>query len=94
MGVTFEWDEKAFKKQLEDVVEGGLKEIGADLQSAIDDVEKSHSKKPVEAVAVALRSALAAHNTGLPEEHLAAYAEAISNGRHVVFSVERPNLDI
>ena len=93
MGAQFEWDEKAFKKQLEDVVEGGLKEIGTDLQAAIDEVEKTHSKKPTNEVAAALESALAAHKTGLPEEHIAAYAEAISEGRHVAITVERPNLD-
>ncbi len=86
--------DREFRDTLQRVVEGGLNKIGSDLQAAIDDVTASHGGKPVEEVAPALRSALEAHDAGLPDEHFNAYAKAISEGRRVVFEVQKPNLNI
>ena len=79
---------------MEQVVEGGLNKIGSDLQEALDEVKATHGGKPVEEVAPALRSALAAHDMNLPEEHFDAYTKAISEGRRVVIEVQKPNLNV
>ncbi len=85
--------DRVFRDSLEQVVEGGLNKMGSDLQQALDEVKATHGGKPVEEVAPALRSALAAHNTALPDEHFDAYTKAISEGRRVVFEVQKPNLN-
>jgi hypothetical protein len=96
-GDDVSFDADAFNRELSgamrDVASQGLDDIGANLQALLDDMERTHGGMPEAEVQDELRRRAAGEGFHLSDEHVAAYAGAIAEGRHINVVVDKSALD-
>lgn len=84
MTFKFEFDERAFKKAVEEAANDAVKESARDMQGVVDGVYETQAGRPTEEVMTQLRAAARAARWKFTDAELRAYAEAISEGRRIV----------
>jgi ElaB/YqjD/DUF883 family membrane-anchored ribosome-binding protein len=91
------FDADAFNRELSralrDVASKGVDDIRAELQALLDDLERTRGDKSQDEIEQELRDRSNAQGFNLSDEHVATYAGAIADGRHINAVVDKKSLD-
>lgn len=91
--IKVEFNSDDFERNLRHAAEQsaneGMQRLAAELQAVFDSVLASHGGQPIEQVEPALADACRRHDFTPDDEDLTAYADAISQGRHIVVEPQR-----
>ena len=97
MGFRIGFGADEWERQVKHAIQGPAAEafdrLEAQLQSALDNVERTHAGKDLAEVKTALRRRFPSTEFNLDDDHITAYAGAIAAGQHVQVEVDKSELD-
>lgn len=81
---SFSWDSGSVQRAIQQEADSGLRKLTAEVQRELERLRPMYVGLPAHKIKPAVQAVWARHFDGsLPDEHLAALAEAISTGQPV-----------